>query len=1101
MQDQAGTMFLIQDALVNVETAAAALQRYVTVGDEAPVAGDEALLSEIRGYTAGGLDAIEQAIAQEESRGNTLQVQRLQLISSQAVSLIDGVEQIIALRQNGSAQEAAAALEGAVFPFRLFEDSLREAAATEAEGLADLRDRADRAGDIALWLLVISGAVGGVLGLAAAAFITRSIIKPLTSLEAAAVAVSEGDLQARAQTAGPQELARLGASLNTMTESLLDASKRRELEEEIRRREQYFRSLIENASDLVVVLNDDLTIRYISPSVKSTLGFEPEDLIGSRPLSRLVHSDDLASAGRSFTSATENPHVAESLEARLRHRDGSWHAFEGTLRNLRDDPAVAGFVLNCRDVTESKRADEELRVRARQQSTAAELGQRALAGTGLSTLMDDAVVLLAEALDVEYCKVLELLPDGEALVLRAGVGWEEGLVGRATVGIESDSQAGYTLLSNEPVVVEDLRTERRFRGPTLLFDHQVISGLSVVIPGADRPFGVLGVHTSKQRKFCEDDIHFLQAAANVLAAAIQRTRTEEALRESERLLLESQSVAQVGSYVLDIPSGTWESSPVLDSIFGIDQEYERSVEGWLAIVHPDVRQSMADYFAHDVLEGHARFNREYRIVRLDDGAERWVLGLGELQLDEGGRPVKMVGTIQDITHRKQAEEAAQHLAYHDALTGLPNRTLFKDRLNLALAQAGRNGQAVAVMFIDLDHFKVVNDTVGHAAGDRLLRSAAERLTNLVREGDTVARLGGDEFTVLLPDVAGIEDATEVARRIIEVCRRPWDIAGQEFRATASIGIAMYPDDGDDAESLLRKADTAMYRAKEQGRDNHQTFTTAMDTTVVERLELESSLRRGLERGEFLVHYQPQINLHSGAIVGVEALVRWQRPERGLVFPKEFIPAAEETGLIVPLGIWVLRAACAQNVAWQRAGHAPLPIAVNLSARQFQQRDLLAMVRQVLNETEMDPQYLQLEITEGAAMQDAETTAVTLHALREMGIQIALDDFGTGHSSLSYLRSFPVSTLKIDHSFVRDLMIDPNDATITATILAMATSLRLRVIAEGVETEDQLAFLKEHGCDQAQGFLFSRPLPAGEFEEMLGREGHASAARQPQGTNR
>jgi len=362
-------------------------------------------------------------------------------------------------------------------------------------------------------------------------------------------------------------------------------------------------------------------------------------------------------------------------------------------------------------------------------------------------------------------------------------------------------------------------------------------------------------------------------------------------------------------------------------------------------------------------------------------------------------------------------------------------------------------------------------------------------------------MGGDEFTVLLPDLEGAEDATEVANRAIEACRLPWNLDGREFRVTTSIGIAMYPNDGEDAESLIQNADTAMYRAKEQGRDNYQLFTAAMNVAVVERLALETDLRRGLEREEFVLHYQPQVSIGTGEIVGMEALVRWQHPERGLVPPAEFLLVAEETGLIGPLDEWVLRTACAQNAAWQRAGHTPMPVAVNVSACQFQGGDLLDTVTQVLEETGMNPQYLQFEITEGAAMRDADSTITTLNQLRQMGIRIAIDDFGIGHSSLSYLSRFPIDVLKIDRSFVDDLSTDPNDAAIASTIIAMAKTLSLKVIAEGVETEDQLAFLKEQGCDEMQGFLFGEPVPAEEFEEFLKRDGRAAGARQALQANR
>jgi len=741
------------------------------------------------------------------------------------------------------------------------------------------------------------------------------------------------------------------------------------LYQDLNESEARYRDLYEDAPNAYFSIGVDARIRTANRAAEGLLGYAANELVGKPVFDLYAETPAGKVKAREVFSRFLAGGETHGEELEMRGKDGAPVWVSLTARAVRN---AEGEIVETRsaavDITERKRAEQALYARERQQAVVAELGQRALAGAELSTLMDDAVVLVAQALEVEYCKALELLPDGESLLLLAGVGWMEGLVGQATVGTESNSQAAYTLLSNEPIVVEDLRTESRFSGPPLLFDHQVVSGLSVVIRGGDRPFGVLGAHTSKRRAFCEDDVHFLQAAANVLSTAIQR---------------------------------------------------------------------------------------------------------------------------------KQAEEAAQHLAYHDALTGLPNRTLFTDRLNLALAQARRKEQLVAVMFLDLDRFKIVNDTAGHTSGDQLLRDVAERLTGLVREGDTVARMGGDEFTLLLPEVSDVGEAVEIAERVLEALREPWKINNREYHVTTSIGIVLHPADGEDAQSLLRNADAAMYRAKELGRDNYQLYTQAMNAQVVERLALENSLRRGLERDEFAVYYQPQVDISSQRIVGTEALVRWQHPERGLVSPLEFISVAEETGLIVPLGTWVLQTACAQNVAWQQAGHAPMPVAVNLSARQFQERDLLDTVTQALEKSGMDSQYLQLEITEGVAMQDVESTATTLRALREMGIQIAIDDFGTGHSSLSYLKSFPVSALKIDRSFVRDLTVDPDDAAITAAILAMAKSLSLKVIAEGVETEEQLAFLKERGCDEMQGFLFSKPVPASALEKMLARSSRPQAtARLP-----
>lgn len=438
----------------------------------------------------------------------------------------------------------------------------------------------------------------------------------------------------------------------------------------------------------------------------------------------------------------------------------------------------------------------------------------------------------------------------------------------------------------------------------------------------------------------------------------------------------------------------------------------------------------------------------------------------------------------NITERKQAEQIIHHLAYHDPLTGLPNRVLFNDHLALELAHAQRNKRMLAVIFLDLDRFKTINDTLGHAMGDQLLQEVAKRLRSCLREGDTVARLGGDEFMLLLPGITHGEDVAKIARRILEVLKPPFNLEGRELHISSSLGISLYPSDGRNAETLIKNADAAMYRTKEQGRGTYQFYTPSMNAKAFERLILENDLRRALERQEFVVYYQPQVSLHTGQIVGVEALVRWQHPDRGIIPPMEFIPLAEETGLIVPLGDWVFRVACAQHRTWQEAGFPPLRIAVNLSAHRFKQKGLIRDVVRILQETGLDPGYLELELTESHLMENVESTISLLHELKALGIHLSIDDFGTGYSSLSYLKRFPIDTLKIDRSFVLDITHNPDDAAIALAIIAMAHSLGLKVTAEGVETKEQLEFLRAHQCDTMQGYYFSRPVPAEVITQLL-----------------
>lgn len=433
--------------------------------------------------------------------------------------------------------------------------------------------------------------------------------------------------------------------------------------------------------------------------------------------------------------------------------------------------------------------------------------------------------------------------------------------------------------------------------------------------------------------------------------------------------------------------------------------------------------------------------------------------------------------------RKRALEQIQAIAYHDALTGLPNRRLFGDLLEHHLSQARRKQQTGVLLLLDLDHFKVVNDSLGHLAGDRLLQSVAERLKECVRDSDTVARMGGDEFMVLLPDIGQAADAAKIAQKILNVMAQPFRLSGQELVVAASIGLSLYPVDGTDGETLIKNADAALYRVKDQGRNHYQFWTSEMNVRATERLSMENSLRRALEQQQFVVYYQPQVDLGTGRIVGVESLVRWRHPEKGLVSPAMFIGVAEETGLIVPLGEWVLRTACNQAKEWEQRGY-PLRVGVNLSVRQFRQRDLIHQVTEILRETGLAAKSLNLEITESLAMEDVESTITILQALGELGVQISIDDFGTGYSSLSYLKQLPINALKIDQSFVSGIGTNANDTAIVTALITMAHSLELKVIAEGVETEQQLAFLRAHRCEGMQGYLFSPPVPAERFEELL-----------------
>jgi diguanylate cyclase (GGDEF)-like protein/PAS domain S-box-containing protein len=452
--------------------------------------------------------------------------------------------------------------------------------------------------------------------------------------------------------------------------------------------------------------------------------------------------------------------------------------------------------------------------------------------------------------------------------------------------------------------------------------------------------------------------------------------------------------------------------------------------------------------------------------------------------DERGEFSHHIAVVSDISERKAAEERMVYIAQHDFLTGLPNRMMLHDRLTQAIAHAEREQRKVAVMFLDLDRFKAINDTLGHLTGDKLLQLVAGRINSVARTSDTVSRLGGDEFAIMLPYIENTDDIAMIALKLLASIAGPCVIDGNEIEVTTSIGISVFPEDGTDSESLIAHADAAMYQAKGNGRNNYQFFTREMNRRTLERILIKNKLSHALERNELFLLYQPQVDLQSGHIIGAEALVRWDNPLYGKVLPAQFIPIAEENGLIPPIGEWVLREACRQNQEWRKLGLMKITMAVNISSVQFRQKNLGETIKAILSESGLTPSGLELEITEGVVMQDAEATILLLEDMKAMGLKLSVDDFGTGYSSLSYLKRFPIDKFKIDQSFVRDLTTDTDDAVIVSTIISMAHSLKLKVIAEGVETAEQLAFLKHQGCDEIQGYYFSQPVSAEEFTKLL-----------------
>jgi diguanylate cyclase (GGDEF)-like protein/PAS domain S-box-containing protein len=571
-----------------------------------------------------------------------------------------------------------------------------------------------------------------------------------------------------------------------------------------------------------------------------------------------------------------------------------------------------------------------------------------------------------------------------------------------------------------------------------------------------------------------------------LERLIERTAAEEALFfEQQRAEVTLNSIGD-GVLSTDIEGKVTYLNPVAEHMTGWPQQeaLDRPLAEVLQIIDATTREPARSPMDQAIQLDRIVSLTPNCILLRRDGLETPIEDSASPIHNRGGQIIGAVMVFKDVSQARAMSLHAVYLAHHDCLTGLPNRMLLNDRLTQAIRAARRHGHRVAVLVLDLDRFKHVNDSLGHVVGDPLLQSVARRLVTSVRNSDTVSRQGGDEFVVLLSEIDHADDAAARAQRIIAALVAPHDIAQHQLHVTVSIGISIYPDDGADTETLIKCADTAMDHAKQSGRNTYQFFEPAMNARAVERQWIEAGLHRALARREFVLHYQPKIDLETGVMTGAEALIRWAHPERGLMFPKDFVPIAEDCGFIVSIGQWVLREACRQAQAWIDDGRRPMAVAVNISGVEFRDPRFLENVRSVLNDTRLDPRYLELELTESSLIQHADSTALTLEALKEMGVQVAIDDFGTGYSALSYLRQFPIDVLKIDRSFVQEISGDPVGTSIVSAVIGMGKSLGHRVVAEGVETGEQFAFLQAQRCGEGQGYYFSRPLVAEQFVKLL-----------------
>ena len=633
----------------------------------------------------------------------------------------------------------------------------------------------------------------------------------------------------------------------------------------------------------------------------------------------------------------------------------------------------------------------------------------------------------------------------------------------------------------EPVIVTDIGTDplwERYRASALA--HGLRACWSTpILDDQRRVLGTFAMYFRTVRAPTPEDRRLIELATDTAAIAIAREREERAVRASEaryRVLAESspdavlihsdERIVFVNQAMVDLlRAGRTAELIGRPATFMLAPQALEAARRRIAALYAGAPQP--------------RVEQVYR--RLDGTTVEVEIAAAPLQFD--GKPAAQV-TVRDVTERRTAQARIEHLATHDALTGLPNRALIHDRITQAIAHARRAQRQLAVLYLDLDRFKIVNDGFGHAFGDALLKAAADRLRKLVREGDTVARQSGDEFLILLADLRRPSDAYVVVHKILQAFERPFMIGSRELFVSFSIGVSVYPADGEGADVLIGNADVAMYRSKDLGRSTYQFFTRAMSHETQRRVDLETRLRVAIAGNQMQLAYQPKVDLASGRITGCEALLRWHHPELGAVPPAHFIPVAEDSGLIVSIGDWVLRTACAQNKAWLDAGLPPIAVAVNISARQFLQQDVVSWVMKTLRDTALLPECLELELTESLIAQDVEKVIDTINRLKAAGVRLSIDDFGTGYSSLSYLKRFRVGTLKIDQSFVRNLLADPDDAAIALAVISLAHSLGMRAVAEGVETAEQIAFLRRHGCDEMQGYFFSRPVPAPQMQAML-----------------
>jgi diguanylate cyclase (GGDEF)-like protein/PAS domain S-box-containing protein len=864
---------------------------------------------------------------------------------------------------------------------------------------------------------------------------------------------------------------------------MLDITERKRAEEELRRSEERYRLVARATNE--VIWDNDLTLdrQRWDGAIEAMFGYSPQEEMDGVWWEERVHPEDRYKVLAGVDAVLGGGGEVWSDEYRFRCADGSYaFVFDRAyiVRNDRGEPVR--MVGSMMDITERKEAEEVRLRRARYASLRAEVGEALASGEGLRDILRGCTEAVVRHLDAAFARVWTL--DEEVLELQASSGTythTDGPHGRVPVG---ELEIGLIARERRPHLTNDVLEDSCVSDKGWAQREGMVAFAGYPLISGDRLVGVMAMFA--RQPLAEDTMEALESVAGAVAQGIERKRTEEALRRSEGSLAEAQRIAHLGNFEYDARKDEAYWSDELYRIFGVSPgRFVPTFKSFLGLVHPDDR-GLVGRRVRKVLRGQRdRRSVEFRIVR-SAGEVRVVQARYDPVYNGCGELAETFGTVQDVTERKALEERLVRQAFHDSLTGLPNRALFTRRLEQALVRQGRRKGSVALLFLDLDNFKVVNDSLGHELGDRLLRSVAERLRDCLRSEDTAARFGGDEFVVLLRNITGVGEAKGVAERIAEALRAPFVLDGHELPVSASIGISRSGPGRNRPGDLLRDADVAMYRAKERGKAHYEVFEEAMNARSRERLGLESDLRRAVERDELKVCYQPKVSLETGEVTGAEALVRWEHPERGVLLPSEFIPIAEESNLIHPIGRKVLVEGCRQARVWQeRFPGPPAPtLCVNLSASQFQHPGLVEEIEQSVREFGLAPGSLELEITERVAMTDVEFVIATLQRIKDLGVRIAIDDFGTGYSSLNALRRFPADNLKIDKSFVERLGEDAEDVAIVQMTVDLAHTLGMHATAEGIGTAEQLARLREMGCDLGQGNYLSEPLTPPSFLSFL-----------------